>query len=263
MIPMVFLDALKSLPPAVAISLLSLLVTLFVSVIYKFTTNQKVMKSIQEEMKTLRDKIKDTKDPTQAAELNKQLMEKTLQQTMQSMRSTLVTIVPTFLLLGWMTHNIAYAEIRPGEEFTTSIDFINAVKGEATIQADTFQLLSNATQAIDGNKVQWALKGEEGEHTITYRFGDEAYTRQVIITNDWKYADNILEKKKTLLGIINTGDANPIKPESPIRSISVNLKPVHPFGNLIIFGWMPGWLATYIILTLILTFPIRKLLNVY
>lgn len=260
---MVFLDALKSLSPLAAIFAVSLSISLLVTLIYKLTTNQKLMKALHHEMKSLRDDIKNIKDPSQATSLNKQLMEKTMQQMMHSMKSTFITIIPVFLIFGWLNANVAFVQISPGEEFTTSMAFAKGTEGTASISSETLQIIGNATQEISNSIVAWKLKGNEGTHTITYAYGNEIYTREAIITNKWNYADPYLEKKQALLGIINTGDKAPIKPDSKIERIAVDLKPVHPFGNFRLFGWQPGWLGTYFIFTLLLTFPTRKLLRVH
>ncbi len=260
---MVFFEIIKSLPPAAAIFLVSLAVSLLVTLVYKLTTNQKLMKSLHIEMKTLRDEIKNIKDPSQAASLNKQLMEKTMQQMMHSMKSTFITIIPVFLIFGWLNANMAFIQAAPGEEFAASMTFAKGTEGTAAISSETLEIISNTTQEIKDAKTAWTLKGQSGTHQITYKFGNETYSRNVIITDKWEYADPYLEKKRTLFGLINMGDKNPIKPDSRITRVAVDLKPTHPFGNFRLFGWNPGWLGAYFLFTLMLTFPIRKLLRVH
>ena len=221
------------------------------------------MKSIQADMKSLRKEIKDTKDPSQVGALNKRLMGMTMQQMTHSMKSTFITIIPIFLIFGWMNGNISFEQAVPGEEFTASVTFEKDIMGSVSLEADTLELLSNSTQEISDNKAVWNLKGEKGTHKITYRYGTETYQREVILTNKWKYADPHLEKKRTLFGIVNLGDKEPIKPESSIQRVAVDLTPVHPFGGFELFGWNPGWLATYFFFTLALTFPMRKLMRVH
>jgi len=259
------LGVIKVLPPLLAIFLISFLISFLITIVYKFTTNQKFMKTIHQEMKDLRQEIKNTKDTSQVGALNKRLMEKTMKQIMHSMKSTFITIIPIFIIFGWMNGNLAFVQAEPGEEFTASITFNpeNAGAGNASLQSETLEMLSDATQEISDDKVVWKLKGEEGKHEILYTFGTETYKREVILTNAWEYADPHLEKKRTFFGVINMGDKNPIKPESEIRRVAVDLKPLHPLGGFEIFGWQPGWLATYFLFTLSLTFPMRKLMKVH
>ncbi|MBI2664730.1 DUF106 domain-containing protein [Candidatus Woesearchaeota archaeon] len=254
---------IKSLPPLAAIFLISFAISLAITVVYKYTTNQKFMKALQGEMKDIRQQIKNTKDTAQAGILNKKLMEKTMQQMMHSMKSTFITIIPIFLIFGWMNSNLAYEQAAPNEEFTTTMQFHEGTGGAAAIESPTLQILSNSTQQITGNKAAWTLKGAEGKHEIFYTYAEERYKREVLLTGKWEYADPTLEKKSSILGIINIGDKNPIKEGSGIKKITIDLRPVHPFGSLKLFGWQPGWLATYFLFMLAMTFPLRKLLRVH
>ena len=260
---MVVTQLMRSFPPVLTIFLISLSISFIITIVYKFTTNQKLMKMLQADMKSLRSEIKNTKDTSQAAQLNKHLMEKTMQQMMQSMKSTLITIVPIFFIFGWMSGNIAFAQVAPNEQFTASIEFEDAVNSEATIQSETLEILTNSTQSVEGNRVEWKLQGSEGIHEITYTYGDETYSREVILTDKWEYSDPYLEKKRSYFGIIDIGDDNPIKEESQISRIAVDLPSIHPLGGFRAFGWQPGWLATYFLFTLALTFPVRRLLKVH
>jgi len=257
------LELIKVLPPLFAIFLLSFFISLLITIVYKFTTNQKFMKMLHHDMKSLREEIKNIKDPAQAGALNKRLMEKTMQQIMHSMKSTFITIIPIFIIFGWMNSNLAFIQATPGEEFTASMTFNYGTTGTASIQSDTLEIIDNTTQEISDGKASWKINGGEGKHEILYTFGNETYKREVILTKEWKYADPYLEKKRSLLGVINLGDKNPIKPESKIRMVAVDLKPLHPFGGFELFGWQPGWLATYFLFTLALTFPMRKLMRVH
>ena len=256
-------DLIRTIPPFVALFLISLAISVTVTLVYKFATDQRMMKAIQNEMKALRGRIKEVKDPGQVGALNKQLMEKTLQQMTRSMKSTFITIIPIFLIFGWMGSNLAFDSVAPGEEFTASIEFEEGTAGNAAISSETLEILDEPSREISEDGVTWRLKGEEGTHEILYSFGDETYKREVILTNRWDYVDPYLEKQRKILWVINAGDKNPIKPESKIKKVSVDLLPVRPFGGLSLFGWMPGWLATYFFFMVALTFPIRKLLKVH
>ena len=254
---------LLSFPPLIVIFLLSLFVSVLITVVYKFATNQKVLKALHEEMKSMREEIKKNKDPSKAMELNKHLMEKTMQQMKHSMKSTIITIVPMFLIFGWMSSSLAFHAVSPGEEFETSITFENEALGQANITSGTLEILTDPVQEINGKEVRWALRGTEGMHNIVFNYGGETYEREVILTDRWEYADPYLEKENKILGIINIGDSEPVPEDSNIKRVAVELNPVRPFGDFRLFGWQPGWLSTYFLFTLLLTLPVRKLMKVH
>jgi len=61
------------------------------------------MKEIKQEMKDLQKKMKEFKDqPEKAMAIQKQIMEKTMKQMMQSIKPTLITFLPIILIFTWL-----------------------------------------------------------------------------------------------------------------------------------------------------------------
>ncbi|MBI2550716.1 DUF106 domain-containing protein [Candidatus Woesearchaeota archaeon] len=247
------IDALLNLPPAISILIVSVFVSLVTTLVYKYTTNQKVMKEIKDDVKRMQAEVRSTKEPGRAAQLQKEMMGRSMQQMNSSWKSMLITMVPLFLIFGWMNSNMAYEPIMPGEEFTTTANFAEGTEGFASLEAaDGLQLLTNSTQAISNSKAIWRLKPEgEGAYLLSYSFGDEVYAKKVLVTTQQKYEKPVLDK------------SNGIKKDSRIKSILTGLKPVRPFGSLSLFGWMPGWLATYLIYSIAASILTRKWLKVH
>ena len=89
--------------PKIAIIILSLLVTLFITTVTYFMTDRERMKEIKAKQKALRLEIKKFKhDPAKMMELNKQMMEDMPEQLKHSFKPMLVTIIPLLILLGWL-----------------------------------------------------------------------------------------------------------------------------------------------------------------
>lgn len=242
------LSPLLTLPPFWAVFIVALGISIFITIIYKYTTNQKALKTIREETNSIRKEMKDAKgDMPKLTELNHKLLKLSSQQMKYTLRSYIFTFLPIILIFGWLQGHLAYYSIMPGEQFTTTVLF----KEEAdniTLSATGLELLSPATQESTDKQVVWKLKGDAGEYMLEYSFGKEIFQRDVIITEDWKYA--------------NAAPNKGIPKESTVKSITVNLKPLRPLG-INIFGWHPGWFATYFMLTMLFTFPLRKVLKVY
>ncbi len=89
--------------PRIAIIILSLLVTIFITVVTYFMTDRVRMKEIRQRQKALRLEVKKyKKDPEKMLELNKQMMEDMPEQFKHSLKPMIVTIIPLLLLLGWL-----------------------------------------------------------------------------------------------------------------------------------------------------------------
>lgn len=98
------------LPPFWAIVMLSFFIALLTTLIYKWTTNQSVMKELKQEIKTLQEQAKQLKEqPDKAMEIHKKVMETNMQYMSHSMKPTLITFLPIIIIFGWMQKNFATA----------------------------------------------------------------------------------------------------------------------------------------------------------
>ncbi|MFH1400657.1 MAG: hypothetical protein ABIH41_03995, partial [Nanoarchaeota archaeon] len=75
-------------------------------------------------------------------------------------------------------------------------------------------------------------------------YAGSEYARTVLISTDGRYEQPIERIK-----------------DSPLRSIEVKLKRVHPFGDFSLFGWHPGWLGTYFFMSLAVSLLLRRALK--
>jgi uncharacterized membrane protein (DUF106 family) len=242
------LAPLLSLHPFWAIAIVALALSILITLIYKYTTNQKELKNIREETKVIQNEMKAAKgDMQKMTELNQKLLGITSKQMKHTLRSYIFTFLPVILIFGWLQGHMAYAPIMPGEQFTTTVLFKSTTAENITLSAPGLDMLSPATQEISDAQAVWKLKGDAGEYSLEYTYGKEVYARNVIITTEWKY--------------VNTVPNNGISKESNVKSIAVNLKEVKPLNFL--FGLQLNWFWTYFILTIIMTFPLRKFLKVY
>jgi uncharacterized membrane protein (DUF106 family) len=89
--------------PLLSIFGFSLLVTIFITILTFFLTDRQLMKAIKERQKVLREDMKKFRDnPEKMMELNKKMMEDLPHQMKQSMKVSLVTIIPLLLLFNWL-----------------------------------------------------------------------------------------------------------------------------------------------------------------
>ncbi|MBT3395417.1 DUF106 domain-containing protein [archaeon] len=89
--------------PTGALLLISFLLTSLVTVIYKFATDQELIKSLKAEMKEIREDIKNFKnDPEKVMELQKKSMQKSMTHMKQTMKPTLITMLPLLIIFSWL-----------------------------------------------------------------------------------------------------------------------------------------------------------------
>lgn len=237
-----------NLPPFFSILIICAIISLLITIVYKYTTNQREMKQIKEDLKKYQKEMKETKDLKKLQVVQKKALDLNMKYMMGSFKSTLYTFIPIIIIFAWLNMHIAFYPIMPNQDFTITAKFGEGAKGTINMTSiPDLEYLNGAMQEIIDGKAVWKLKGEAGEYTIHVIYNTEEYDHKFLITEERKYE-------------------TPEKPimDSKLKMISVGNKVVHPFGETFnLFGWHPGWLATYIILSIALSSLFRKLFNVY
>ena len=236
---------LLNLPSLWAIILLSFLISLVITLITKFATNQDLMKRLKEEMKELQKEAKELRsDPTKAMQVQKQVMQTNMKYMSQSFRSMFYTIIPIIIIFSWMSANLAYDPILPGQDFTTTVVFEKGAAGVVELSVPNgITINGDGIKEVKDSEVKWVLNGGEGEYLLEYILDDERYSKEVLITKENKYSTPV----KTVKGDV-------------IKSISIGN---NPKKLLNLFGWKIGWLGSYIIFSIIFSILVRKVIKVY
>ncbi|MFH1649362.1 MAG: EMC3/TMCO1 family protein [Candidatus Woesearchaeota archaeon] len=237
---------LLALNPALAILIVSAVLTLLTTLIYKWTTPQARLKELKAEMKGYQDKIKKLKDnPKKAMEVQKLAMAKNMEYMKHSFKPMIYTFIPIILVFGWMSAHLAFEPVYPGVPFEVTASFKD-LTGTATLSSvPELTFVSNQTQDLLKGQTTWKLKGDAGTYNLAINYDGQEYSRNVIISS-------------------NRGDYAPVdvKPAgNMVKSIHIANEPLHPLGSLSLFGWNPGWIGVYIITSIIFSFAFRRVLK--
>ena len=238
----VFWPILK-LPPLFGLIAISFMISLLVTIIYKYATDQVLMKSLREEIKVHQKKMKELRsDPKKMMESQKRVMEANMQYMMKSLKPTLYTIVPIIIIFGWLSSHYSYYPLQSSQDFNITVNFKLGSSGNVELIApEEFEIKSEKVQAVKEQN-SWILSPKQnGKYTLEVKYQENGYPFNVLITNELKY-EQVETKPK----------------DSQIDKIIIGNKKVKPFGNLSIFGWQPGWLATYIIFSIIFSLGLKK-----
>jgi len=237
---------LLGMHPLLAVGLVSLLVAFIITIIYKYTTNQDLMKRLKTEMKELQAEMKALREkPEEMMKVQKKAMESNMKYMMQSFKSTFYTFIPIILIFGWMNANFAFEPIVPGEQFQVELKFDKGTVGDVNIEVpEGVEIIGEDVQAIAEDKAIFILKGETGRYTegnaLKFLFAEKVFFKDLIISGQ-EYA-----KKEE---VIKNSDLNSIK-------IDYNKKIILPLIN-----W--GWLGSYIIFSIVFSSLLRKWMKVY
>lgn len=241
------------LPTWLAILVVSLAISGLIVVIYKYATDQNLMKRLKDEIKELQAEMKTLKDnPSKMMSVQKKAMETNMKYMMHSLKPTLFTFLPIILIFGWLNAHFAYMPIYDNQDFSVTVDFDESYSGnvELILPTQGIMLLNGdpIIQEIKENKAIWFMKGDPGEYSLLFKYDEREYSTDVLIVpqGEKEYLQPVKVLKK-----------------EPIKTITMSNKKMTPFGGLSIFGYHPGWLMTYIFFSIVFSMSLRKILKVY
>ncbi len=93
----------------------------------------------------------------------------------------------------------------------------------------------------------WNVRAPAGEHTLSLSAANGVVSdnRTVLVTTARDYVAPIVRKDKGIVQEFNVGNAK-----------------LTPLGGFNLFGWYPGWIALYILMSIPISLLLRKALGV-
>ncbi|MFH0874350.1 MAG: EMC3/TMCO1 family protein [archaeon] len=243
------LGPLLTINPLLSIIIISFILSLLITIAYKFLTNQSLMKDLRDEQNSLQKKLKELKNhPEKAMKVQSEMMEINMKYMTHSMRPTLVTFIPIILIFGWLNANMAYYPLYPNMPFEVNAQMKDGTIGNVNLilpQGLSFAGESKERQELINNKAMWFLKGPTGEYNLTFSYNEMTVSKKILVTDIRKYYAPEENFKNSYFKQVTIG----------------NLK-VKPFDGIpLIGGW--GWLGAYIIFSLIFSMGLRRLMKLY
>ncbi|MBR9692398.1 DUF106 domain-containing protein [Candidatus Woesearchaeota archaeon] len=237
---------LLNLEPFFAIFLIAFVITIGITIIYKYATDQERMKELKKKIKGFQDKMKKEKDnPEKVMKLQKEAMQYNMEMMKHSFKPTLYTFLPIIIIFGWLNAHMAYYGLPPGEEFELTAMFQEGVDTATITVIPEGVAVNQDTQPVIDGKATWMLNGPAGTYKATIDSGTDFVEKKFIITAERRYEAPLQTYK-----------------DSSVMSVSLSNAAVKPLGSITLFGWRPGWLGTYILLSIALSIVSRKILGV-
>ncbi|MBN1544614.1 DUF106 domain-containing protein [Candidatus Woesearchaeota archaeon] len=244
---------LLKLPMVVAIGIISLVISLIITLVYKYLTDQTMMKDLKQRQKDFQKRMKELKkEPEKMMKVQKEAMEVNMQYMKQSFKPTLITFLPIIIIFGWLNAHMAYDPLMPGQEFTATLVFNPGYTGDVNISVpDGVEVIGDKTSTIKDGAAEFGLKGDKGDYLLVFDYGGNSFDKELTITEEPRYAPVIKQFSKQPVKAITLSNS---------KLIAINLFSLEEGG---LFKGRVGWLGTYIIFSLIFSLGLRKLLKIY
>ena len=241
------LSPLLVLGPFWAILIISVVISLIITIAYKLLTDQEKLREIRSKNKEDQKRMKGLKDqPDVVMQIQKEMMQRNLASMKMSLKPTLFTFLPILIIFGWLNGHLLYDPISPGDVFTLRADFSDGITGLASLQVPTgFEVLSDTNSSIENGAAVWSVKAEKrGDFFLDVVYDNSEARKRVLVTDEFEYA--VQEEKAS----------------GAITAVAIEYEKLRPLGDFSIFGWKPGWLGWYIILSLVSSLALRKLFRI-
>lgn len=239
---------LLPLPPFWSILILSIIMSLIVIVITKYTTNQDLMKRLKEEQKELQKEIKMLKDnPEKMMAVQKKQMESSMKYITQSFRPMIFTFIPIIIIFGWISAHLAYEPIMPGQEFSVRLQFEKGITGtiNATVP-EGITITGDASKQVSDGVAIFTFKGDAGDYSspgIGFNVNGRDYYKDIKITAKREYSTPLKSVRDGTVKAIET---------------------LHDKTKVIKMGsFSLSWIWSYIIFSIIFSSLLRKWMKVY
>lgn len=247
--------------PLLSIFFVSLFVSLIVTLVNKFLTNQKLMKEIRIEQQKLQKELRTEKNPKKLSKINARFMELNFKYMNESMKATFFTIIPFWLIFAWLNTHMGYYPILPNSNFSIIVEFDDKAIGFAKINSSKNIIILDDTLEKEVKKtITWQLKAKElGLSKINIEHNNKIYEKEVLISDKREYLSVEKDFRKCFLFSCKSDGLN---------KIIITHEKIYPFKDIPIFNIIPwikdfGWLGTYILFSLFFSIILRKVFDVY
>ena len=125
---------------------------------------------------------------------------------------------------------------------------------------------SEGLELVSTQGSNFTFKGPAGGHSVTFTHEGDSIQKNVKITDKWDFEKPKLSKSEGISSFIDkilSPSSQVIPKESSFKDITTVHTPVHPFGAFSIFGYMPGWVMTYVSFSILFNIALRKLMNLH
>ncbi len=231
-----------ALPLWLAILILSFAISLVITLVYRFATDQDEMKRLKEKTKKYQKQMREHRDDTKKlAKIQKEAMSVNMTYMGKSLKPTLYTMIPLLFVFLWMNSAFALDIVEEDEPVfvTAFMQLPDRVRIDTELSVSGEQIKETVER-----QVSWSVSGPPGVHTVFFESSDGERVSHDVIIGD-RPADPVLAHSGVFL------------------RTEVGYQKATPFGEFSVFGYNPGWLFTYILFSIVFSIGLRKLLRIH
>ncbi len=252
---------LVRLHPWVAMVVISLVTSVVVLIVYKYTSNQKSMLRVKDRLKASFLAFSLYRDSLRVILLSSiRILRDNVHYMALNVVPLLVMIGPVLVVMvqldGWYGHR----PLRSGEEalVKAQVDGRMIEDGRVSLEVpDGLTIDAPPVRMASENEICWRVKAlREGDHAVTLRVDDAGVEKVVPVGVGARRVSMKRHDGGFLDGFLHPGESRIAA--AGVQAVSVDFAT----DEMSVFGWRVHWIWVFLVLTMVFAFALRDLFKV-
>ncbi len=254
----------RNLNPWFGMIFISLLTSLLMLLVFRFTSNQKGIKKVKNRIKAHLLELRLYKD-YMGISLKAQgnILINNLKYIGHSARPLLVMIIPLVLILIQLNVWFGYQSFKPGQEFLLKVELKEELPLFNTdisiLPSKHYKVETPPLRIMEESEINWRIQAQDsGNHPIFLLVNDNKYKKNLSVSQNSLSKISPIKTKKNFWEELFNPAERPIDKNSPVKSIEIE----YPPKRMNLFGLPLHWLIVYFALSIIFAFSLKGFFKV-
>lgn len=254
----------RSLSPWAGMILVSFLTGLLMLFVFRYTSNQKGIKTVKNKIKAHLLELRLFKNSLSISfKAQGNILRLNLRYITYSAKPMLVMIVPIILILIQLNFWFAYSPLTPGQ---AAICKVKLKEGHSPMETDVILKPSSGIivetpplRIEEDREIDWRFSPKEkGLQLLTIEVGSQAVTKTLLVGGRLLNRISPVKVQNRFLDEMLYPTERPLPTDSPIQSIEIT----YPSLRMEVLGWHIHWLVVFFVLSIVAGYALKGLFKV-
>lgn len=249
----------RGLPPLVGLTVVSVLTSMAMLLVFRATSNQKGIEAVKRriaagifEIRLFND------DPRAIVRAQADILRHTFTYLGLTMVPVLWMIVPLVLLIIQLEFRYGYAGLEPAGTALVKV----TVTAASTSAAPDISLDTDAGIEVESpllwipslHEANWRIAARDpGDHELRVVIGGETFAKRVRVTEAVVRLAPVRPARRILDQLLNPAE-RPLPAGAPVESITVT----YPHATIGVLWWQAHWIVVFFILTIVIAYALQR-----
>ncbi len=261
----IVLTPFESFQPVLPLAIVSLVMGIFMLLIFRYTSNQKEIRKTKDLIKGHLIEIRLFKDNLRVLlSAQKKILLYNLKYMALAVKPMLFMILPVGIALIQMNDWFGHRPLRPGESAVVAVSVSHekaADLSDVAIEVDKgLTVETPALRMPDANEVDWRIRADvPGEHRVIVRASGYTFQKQVVVSES-----PLVRVSSVRVAAATLWDSffNPGEEPLPANPLVNRIEVGYPHRSIEILGWKFNWLLVFFVLSMAFGLAFKRFFKV-